>query len=756
MAIKYRTAFKKLVIGEALIAALLFFFCFLKIQMDDEIYYGIFDVENKPESFISDEGVVTVDETHGLKEGDVVCTTPVIHIQKGNYTLEIDHQQEKDSIVQLINKEEVIATYELPADELISNISFSTDFDLYGFSVRFLYPGGVYTFKHMYLRSDRPFYADTVFIYVCVFLLCIGFGIYAYRTRFWEKSDREKLLVFAVIFLAIFINYPLYWMYTKSIGDMSYHLARIENTRNELLAGQFPVNLYFLQNYNRGYLATLYPSFFIYIPAAIRLLGVSTTKAFSFFIVLINTATMATSYMTAKKLTGRRDAALLFMALYTMLPYRVELLWYRNALGELLAMIFLPLLVLALYEMLFGDRRYWLLLVLSMSGFIESHVISVVFAVGVCAAAVLVFIRQLFKEKRFIYFCLAAVATLLLNTGYILPFAYYYTSGLDLDQALAAADFSQGAVFVAQLFMMFAGKGRHSSNPAYMGIYDECSMAFGAAGFVCLCVAIYFSIFKAKKDDRDKFITWLTAMAVLTLFMSTTWFPWGTFQKFEKINDVLKMIQFPTRFRQLAETFAALAGCAALVRYEYFLKHKKALAVGLVVSSAFLAIFTSDAFLSSDENYKDAFGQNIESGNYADYVPEGYRESAFRDEGNTSEAALSDYLVLRDRVTFSYRADKDTYADIKRIYYKGYRAFDENGRELMTSNGDGGRVRIDLPKGEGQVTLVFTAPNFFDIGYIISLITMLGLCMLWAFRGRAGAAAKAIGSENTGDKPPLI
>ena len=390
-------------------------------------------------------------------------------------------------------------------------------------------------------------------------------------------------------------------------------------------------------------------------------------------------------------------------------------------------MIFLPLLILSLYEMLFGDRRYWLLLVLSMSGFIESHVISVVFAVGVAAAAVIVFIKRLFIENRLWYFCLAAVATLLLNIGYIIPFAYYYTSGLDLDQALAAADFSEGAVFVAQLFMMFAGKGKHSSNPTYMGIYDECSMAFGIAGFICFALAIYFSVFKKAKDNRDKFIVWLTVLGALTLFMSTTWFPWATLQKFKGINDVLKMIQFPTRFRQLAEFFIALAGCASLVRYEYFLKHRKAVTMALLASSMFLAIFTSDAFLSSDENYKDAFGQNIESGNYADYVPEGYNEYIFNNVGTQSEAKIENYMVLRDKVTFSYIADKDTYADLERIYYKGYRALDGSGRKLEVSNGDGGRVRVELPKGRGEVTLFFTSPEFFKIGYLISVITFLAL-----------------------------
>ena len=339
---------KKFITAGAIIILGLVMLCFLKIQTDDELYYGMFEFENKPEEFISDEGVITVDETTGLKEGDIVCSTPVIHIQPGKYTLEIDHQQDYDSYVEVVDKGTVTERYLLPADELISSINFETDRDLYAFSVRFLYPGqGAFTVKHLITRSHGLFYNDTVFIYICVILCLIIFGIWAYKTGFFKKSDRERLHVFAVVALGVFINYPLYWMFIKAAGDMQYHLARIENTRNELLAGQFPVHLYFLQNYGRGYLATLYPSFFIYIPAFIRLLGVSTAKAFSFFIILINTATMYTSYITAKKLTGRRDAGVIFMALYTMLPYRVELLWYRNALGELLAMIFLPLLFLS-------------------------------------------------------------------------------------------------------------------------------------------------------------------------------------------------------------------------------------------------------------------------------------------------------------------------------------------------------------------------------------------------------------------------
>ena len=335
------------------------------------------------------------------------------------------------------------------------------------------------------------------------------------------------------------------------------------------------------------------------------------------------------------------------------------------------------------------------------------------------------------------YFILSAVAALILNTGYLVPFFYYYTSGLDLHSSLASSDFSRAAVFPAQLFMMFAGRGSHSSNAVSLGIYDESSLTLGIAGFACMGMAVYYSIFKRPKDERDKYFVWLTVLGVFTLFMSTTWFPWGTLRKIEPLNRVLVMIQFPTRFRQLAETLIALAGCAALVRYPYFLKRIRPVTIGLLSFSLVLAVFISDAFLKADEGRADAFGKNVEVGGYADYIPEGYSKSAF--EGNDSEAKISAYTVHPDKVTFDYSADDDTYADVMRIYYKGYRAYDAEGRELPVSKGDGARVRIELPAGDGSVTLVFTMPSYFTPALIVSLVSLLiltGAAVFYAGAGR--------------------
>lgn len=62
--------------------------------------------------------------------------------------------------------------------------------------------------------------------------------------------------------------------------------------------------------------------------------------------------------------------------LYTFATYRLTNLYYRAALGESLAMVFLPLLLWGTYEIFYGQEKKWFLMVLGVTGVLESHVLS--------------------------------------------------------------------------------------------------------------------------------------------------------------------------------------------------------------------------------------------------------------------------------------------------------------------------------------------------------------------------------------------
>ena len=317
--------------------------------------------------------------------------------------------------------------------------------------------------------------------------------------------------------------------------------------------------------------------------------------------------------------------------------------------------------------------------------------------------------------------------------GFILPFLYHYRySDLALSSTLGTMDFSESAVFPAQLFMLFAGKGAHSSNKVSLGIFNECSLTLGAAGFILLGMGLYFAVFKRNKTRLEKAGTFSLILGLAFMFMSITWFPWQTLQKFDLLNRFVSQFQFPTRFRQYGETFIAVSGCIALFGYGFFYKRRAAIITALTVTAVFYCIFTYDSDLKADENYTDAFGASVQEGNYKDYVPVGYSGSAM--EENTSEADISGYTVNSREVKFNYSAREDTYADIMRIYYAGYKAYLSDGTALQVSKGDGGRLRVALPAGDGSVTVVYEPPVFFKLSFIISLIGWVLFCGYYLYR----------------------
>lgn len=90
----------------------------------------------------------------------------------------------------------------------------------------------------------------------------------------------------------------------------------------------------------------------------------------------MNITTAFLSFYAIRNITRSEKSAWIMSILYTFATYRLTNLYYRAALGESLAMVFLPLLLWGAYEVFYGEERKWYLLVLGISGVLESHVLS--------------------------------------------------------------------------------------------------------------------------------------------------------------------------------------------------------------------------------------------------------------------------------------------------------------------------------------------------------------------------------------------
>ena len=335
---------EKQFISICLMIAVICLISFFRMQMDDERYYDLYSFEYTREETVDfTDGVVNINEG-SMNTGDEICRLPVVHLDDGSYIIEVDHEQDTDSRVIVVDGEKEIASFILPASETDTDLSFKTDRDLYNMSALFLYGGGTLTLKHVYLRAQGLFYTDTIVFAVILILTVLILAFIAQKMNIYSLPDRERLFYLAFPAFFLFLNYVFFREHSEvyTTGDAGFLSARIEQTCNELLRGQFPVQIYGDGLNGHGVLGALYPSLFLYFPALLRICHVSMEATLRITFMVVNVATMLTSYLTLKRMTRRRSAAFLGMVVYTTLPYRLGVLLFRSAMGELLAMIFIP------------------------------------------------------------------------------------------------------------------------------------------------------------------------------------------------------------------------------------------------------------------------------------------------------------------------------------------------------------------------------------------------------------------------------
>lgn len=107
--------------------------------------------------------------------------------------------------------------------------------------------------------------------------------------------------------------------------------------------------------------------------------------------------------------------------LYTLSIYRLIDLYTRAALGEGMAMIFLPLVMWGMYELFLGNEKKWYLAALGFTGVMQCHILSTELAVCFGGLFGLLYIGRLREKGRFRALLAAAGSTVLLNLGLMLP-----------------------------------------------------------------------------------------------------------------------------------------------------------------------------------------------------------------------------------------------------------------------------------------------------------------------------------------------
>ncbi len=710
---------------------------------------------------VNADGSLNVSET-SCGSG-IVCSTPQLLINKGTYTASIDcFSGDGDNVVELWDQGLKVAGWNLRSGEASLDFDFTLPKDMTQFQVRVNYCGrGELIVKKITITPAGQFYSDTYYL-MLVFLALLAFVYLRLNNLKRKPVGREHLTdLFIVTGLALLAHSPMFTTYLYNADDLCYHLARIEGVKDAILDGQIPAIIMPEAMKGNGYLNAMYPYLFVYIAAILRICRVSVALSYKTLIFLANFSASAFSYMAARSLTKNRKSYILITVLFTLMPYRFTNIYSRGDLGEILAISFIPFLIAGLYHVIFGDRAKWPMLLVAMSGILQSHILSFMFAVGICFIAALVFVRRIITDKRWIEIGKAAGMTVLVNLWFLVPFIYYYSDSRISIDVLRWSGYFEQSITLANMTMTYS-----PYNNQFFSLGLPLLGCIGVIVIYLFCDRLPF----VKEDEAktessvedslqntnlDRYLVFLFVIGIVM-----TWFVTGYFPNRDIMEHVplfknwMEMIQFPWRFLGPASACFAFAGAIWLCK-SLILKNYRSFIFALLIGLNLLTVI----LVAADNNHmpygskEDLATKGHETKLAASvgiFYPYEYRLNCVGDDKLTTSIVVSD---LNSVAIDSFEKEgthtrtqyisygKDNYIELPVLEYKGYRAYDENGDRLEITEGEQGRIRIYLKDDSlphSVITRFGPVPGFVIANVISALSLVLPFVFSYLRRKKTG------------------
>ena len=357
------------------------------------------------------------------------------------------------------------------------------------------------------------------------------------------KRERGNNLFFLLCALGLALLFVLPWLMKDQLGiehDTFFHLSRIEGMARSLQAGHFPPYIYPYKNNGFGYAAPLfYCDLFIVLPALLYLCGLPLSCCYQGFVFLVTACTAFTAEKLAWRLGSNRKAAVTAAAAYLFANYRITDAYVRSALGELTAMIFLPVLLSGMYLLLEKqDARGETLLTLSLCGLVFSHNLTFIMA----AVLLLVFVTLYRKGLPGTIWQAgfrSALKAFLLTAWFTLPMIEQLASqSFYLSYYAGGSDLAGNALNLSQYFVNRTVFG-------YSGLQygPEMQMTVNP-GWELMLLPLFWLRFRNQAEHRV-FVSRCLAAGLICLLLPLRYIPWDYLV-------FLRVLQFPWRLMTLA------------------------------------------------------------------------------------------------------------------------------------------------------------------------------------------------------------
>lgn len=524
----------------------------------------------------------------------------------------------------------------------------------------------------------------------------------------WKKgkiANFIKVLLIMVAFSIIFIivggGRRCLTLYNS---DLAFHLNRIIGTENVLT---HPINYAVFHQLGLG-VNYFYPWLTILPIIWLMKLTHSLALGYMLFLILFNTISGVIVYYSMKPIYKDNLKSLTFSILYLFLFYRGLDLYRRADIGEFIAMTFMVVVFSALYQLIMGKKKAWILLSLGMALIIYSHLLSAIITV-IMGGLMLILTWNYEKNwKLTIGGLIKSIgATCLLSLGFLFPYFQQMKLGINPP---SSENLSKLALGVTNLF-----------NNSLNNSWGDSLYTVPSLGIICL-IFLMIGIVKAKTTKFEKTIYLL---GIISVILSTKLFPWNLFQKH------FALLQFPWRFLETASIFLLMYGVSATLSSKSFLK-----SIGLIICSIMFFYFSANSIENTVKASDQASRQNITSilaYDTADYVPQkavnhhSVTEEQFFN-GNNEKVKLS-HTETSTRSVINLHSYKGSVINTPILYYKGEKAIID-GKELPIKESSRGTIEILNVPQNGKIEITSQYTKLARTGQLISIISLLVLMAL--------------------------
>ena len=294
-------------------------------------------------------------------------------------------------------------------------------------------------------------------------------------------------------------------------------------------------------------------------------------------------------YKFVKTISGNKDVGVFASILYMTFPYHLTDLYTRNALGEYVSFIFIPLVFLGLYKILFSEEKNCYL-ILGAAGLILTHNLSTIIVAIFAIIYLLCNIKNIKNKKILKQLIINAIFIISITSYFWIPMIetkigndyQVYREGM-MATPESAAD---NALEIKQLFVTM----------------NDGNYVFELGPHVLIMLALSIMTFRFIRPEFKKQYTIFFVCSLITLWMSTKYFPW------RYLPNCFSIIQFPWRMLMMSAFFLSVV--CAINMYAIIKKFNfkdvivlSAISILYVIAISNLIVFYTEEPLSDINEY---------------------------------------------------------------------------------------------------------------------------------------------------------